>query len=164
MTIGRPSLYQPEFAATARDACARGADNDGLAALFGVSTRTVDRWVGDIAEFRDAVEAGRALADTRVTSALFSRAVGLEQTLTRVFLHKGEPVTVRYAVDLPPDVRACIHWLRNRRPRDWRENRPIEPDITFEELEAASERARRPYPDATPAADSWNAIPPSERP
>jgi hypothetical protein len=46
-----------------------------------------------------------------------------------------------------PDVRACIFWLRNRQPQEWRENRSAVdeagPSITWEDLEEASRRAAR---------------------
>jgi hypothetical protein len=81
-----------------------------------------------------------------VVSALFARATGLEQKMTKVFCHRGQPVTASYTVHLPPDVRACIFWLRNRRPEEWRENRPraAEEDRQdlVSELAASSERAR----------------------
>jgi len=55
-------------------------------------------------------------------------------------------VTANYTVQLPPDVRACIFWLRNRRPEQWRESRPLVEEEDngdwVSELEAASERAR----------------------
>jgi len=70
----------------------------------------------------------------------------MEQKVTKVFCHRGQPVTANYTVQLPPDVRACIFWLRNRRPEEWRENRPLVADEDdrdwVSELEAASERAR----------------------
>ena len=82
-----------------------------------------------------------------VIAALYARATGTQRTMTRVFCHKGEPVTVSYPVELPPDVRACIFWLRNRRPGQWRENRPFvdeaEEEERWRELEEASQRAER---------------------
>jgi hypothetical protein len=53
---------------------------------------------------------------------------------------------VRHVVHYPPDVHACIFWLRNRRRKQWLEQgKPEQPDseITWAELEEASARARR---------------------
>ena len=83
--------------------------------------------------------------------------------MTKVFCHRGQPVTATYTQQLPPDVRACIFWLRNRRPWQWRENRPLVGEEEVEEddddwvrlLDASSEQARLDAlagrPDATPA-------------
>jgi hypothetical protein len=147
MAGGRPTNYKPENAEIARYACMLGATNETLAARFEVCRRTIDSWIASIPEFSIAVKQGRAGADEAVVSALFMRATGIEQKMTKVFCHRGQPVTADYTVHLPPDVRACIFWLRNRRPEEWRESRPAvaaakdEPNWVSE-LEAASERVR----------------------
>jgi hypothetical protein len=146
MAGGRPTTYAPDNAEIARYACMLGATNDTLAGRFGVCRRTIDNWIATITEFSDAVRQGREVADESVVSALFARATGMEQKVTKAFCHGGQPVMANYTVHLPPDVRACIFWLRNRRPEQWRENRPLvaEEDRRdwVSELEAASERVR----------------------
>ena len=147
MAGGRPTVYRPENAEIARYACMLGATNETLAARFEVCRRTIDSWIASIPEFSIAVKQGRAGADEAVVSSLFARATGMEQKMTKVFCHRGQPVTADYTVQLPPDVRACIFWLRNRRPEEWREHRPVVAEAKDEpnwvsELEAASERVR----------------------
>jgi hypothetical protein len=146
MPGGRPTTYRPDNAEIARHACMLGATNDTLADRFEVCRRTIDSWIATIPEFSNAVRQGREVADESVVSALFARATGMEQKMTKVFCHRGQPVTANYTVQLPPDVRACIFWLRNRRPEEWREKRPLvaeEDDGDWvSELEAASERVR----------------------
>jgi hypothetical protein len=146
MAGGRPTAYKPENAEIARQACMIGATNDTLAERFEVCRRTIDNWIATIPEFSAAVHQGREVADASVVSALFARATGMEQRMTKVFCHRGQPVTANYTVQLPPDVRARIFWLRNRRPEQWRESRPLtaEEDDRYRvsELEAASERVR----------------------
>ena len=146
MAAGRPTIYKPENAEIARHACMLGATNEVLAERFEVSRRTIDNWIATIPEFSDAVRQGRDVADESVVSALFARATGMEQKMTKVFCHRGQPVTATYTQQLPPDVRACIFWLRNRRPWQWRENRPLVDDgevddVRISELDAAGERA-----------------------
>ena len=147
MAGGRPTTYRPENAEISRNACMLGATNETLAERFEVCRRTIDNWIATIPEFSDAVRQGREVADQAVVSALFARATGMEQKMTKVFCHRGQPVTADYTVRLPPDVRACIFWLRNRRPEEWRESRPAVAEKKDEpnwvsELEAASERVR----------------------
>jgi hypothetical protein len=101
------------------------AANEALAERFEVSPRTIDNWIATIPEFNDALRKGRQVADESVVSALFARVAGMERKMTGAFCHNGQPVTASYTVQLPPDVRACIFWLRNRRPQQWREDRPL---------------------------------------
>ena len=125
-----------------------GATNETLAERFEVCRRTIDNWIATVPEFSFAVRQGRQVADETVISALFARAKGMEQKMTKVFCHRGQPVTANYTVHLPPDVCACIFWLRNRRPEQWRENRPLvdakDDEAWVRELEEASARALPP--------------------
>src|SRR6266852_8273564 len=140
---GRPSLYQPEFAAQAFELCLAGATNQDLADTFEVGHSTIDNWLQKHPEFAQSVKRGRDLADGRVAHGLYSRAIGYTYETTRVVLHRGEPVSVPQTVHKPPDVRAGIFWLRNRRPQQWGAGaRPVRdeaPDLRA--LEEASERA-----------------------
>jgi hypothetical protein len=155
MAGGRPTTYRAENAEISRQTCMLGATNDTLAGRFGVCRRTIDNWIATIPDFSDAVRQGRQVADEAVVSALFARATGMEQKMTKVF-HRGQPVTANYTVQLPPDVRACIFWLRNRRPEQWRENRPL--------VEEADEDWVRQLDEASARAPAPVAVPPPRAP
>jgi hypothetical protein len=167
MAGGRPTTYKPENAEIARHACMLGATNETLAGRFEVCRRTIDNWIATIPEFSDAVRKGREVADEAVVGALFARATGMEQKMTKVFCYRGQPVMANYTVQLPPHVPACFFWLRNRRPWQWRENRPLveeeaeeDDDAWVRRLDASSERARLaaiaegPRPSPSPSGSS----------
>jgi hypothetical protein len=158
MPGGRPTDYRLDYAEIARNACMLGATNDTLAERFDVCVRTIGSWIATIPEFSTAVKQGRHVADETVVASLFRRATGMERTVTRVFCHEGQPVTASYTEALPPDVRACIFWLRNRRPEQWNEGRRPAKDedawdwSAFEEVERRATRAdEREAPEADPA-------------
>ena len=96
MAGGRPTVYKPEYAEMARNACVMGATNATLAERFAVSRTTIDNWIDTIPDFSDAVKRGREIADEAIVSALYARAKGMERKLTKAFCHDGEPVTVDY--------------------------------------------------------------------
>jgi hypothetical protein len=141
---GRPSLYEPEFAEQAFELCLAGATNRDLADCFDVGHSTIDNWLQKRPEFAQSVKRGRALADGRVAHGLYSRAIGYTYETTRVVLHRGEPVSVPQTVHKPPDVRAGIFWLRNRRPQQWRDGPkpPQDEGPAWSALAEASEQAR----------------------
>jgi hypothetical protein len=56
-------------------------------------------------EFAEAQKRGKAPADERVVESLYNRTLG--------FTRKGKYY--------PPEVTACIFWLKNRRPDEWRD-------------------------------------------
>ena len=144
---GRPTHYQEEFAEQAYKFCLAGATNDDLAEAFEVAPRTIDRWLQAHREFAAAVRRGRLIADGDVAHNLYRRAIGYTYETSKVLLSDGLPVTVPQTVHRPPDVRACIFWLRNRRPRQWADSKPVQAEgrnwWDDEDLDKRFERARR---------------------
>jgi hypothetical protein len=56
------------------------------------------------------------------------RAVGYEFDAVKIFCDKNGQVTkVPYREHVPPDVTACILWLKNRKPSEWRDVQQMEP-------------------------------------
>jgi hypothetical protein len=142
---GRPTLYRPEYPELARRFCQLGGTNEELADFFEVSRSTIEEWLRVHPEFAESVRKGRDLIDMVIVDKLLSRALGYTHVGRKYVLHQGEEKEVRHVVHYPPDVRACMFWLRNRRRQHWLERTKPEPEpgITFEDLEEASERARR---------------------
>ena len=161
--FGRPTLYKPEYAERARELCARGAINPHLAAHFGVARSTVGEWIAKHPEFAEAVQQGRDAADAVVIESLFTRATGYDRKVERAFLYRGDPRTVTYTLHVPAETRACMFWLRNRRPEDWMESveraRDEEDDEAWQaELAAARERVRRAREQGGPIDAQANAV------
>ena len=71
--------------------------------------------------FRAAVKSGRIVADAKVARGLYARAVGYERKVEREVILGGELKPVTSTVHDPPNVQACIFWLRIRRRRTWRD-------------------------------------------
>ena len=102
---GRPSAYRPEFVAQAERLCRLGATDEELGRAFAVDVRTIGNWKVDHADFFQALKAGRLDADAAVADSLYRKA-------------------------LSGDVTACIFWLKNRRPDQWRDRRSVDAAIT----------------------------------
>lgn len=152
--MARPSKFKPEFVEQAKKLCALGAIDAELANFFGVAVSTVALWKVQHKEFSDALKVGKVQADRRVESALYRRAIGYEhdEVDLRVVGTKLVKTPIRKAY--PPDTTACIFWLKNRKPNDWRDKhehehggkdgKPIEHkhehDLTDDELAAIVRR------------------------
>ena len=142
---GRPTLYKPEHAARALELCARGATNPDLAGRFGVARSTIDLWIATHSEFAEAVQQGRDVADAIAVESLFTRVTGYNHQAEKVFLYRGKPRTVAYTAHVPPETRACMFWLRSRRPEDWRAKAETTPEVFIDDialLDAAGESVR----------------------
>lgn len=119
--VGRPSAYQPLFTDQAKKLCELGATDVELADFFGVSINTIGNWKTAHPGFLGALKVGKEVADDRVERSLYNRATGYTFDAVKIMTVAGEAVTVPYREHMPPDVTACIFWLKNRRRDEWRD-------------------------------------------
>jgi hypothetical protein len=124
--MGRPTRFAPEMCEQAHNYCLLGATNDELADFFDGCPSTIDNWIARHAEFRDAVRRGRVVADSRVARGLYDRAIGYDRTVERSVVVGGEVRPITSTVHYPPNIQACMFWLRNRRRQTWGD-RPNDP-------------------------------------
>lgn len=94
--------------------------------ILGFCEDTINNYKKDEGFLR-ALKRGKIKADNRVVQSLYQRAVGrkvVEKTfkaVTNTDTGKTKMILVKATTtEIPPDVKACIHWLHNRRPQDWR--------------------------------------------
>lgn len=118
---GPKTLYRPSHCAKAIKFLQAGATDMELAGLFGVNYTTVYDWKHRHPEFAQAIKIGRELADERVVASLYHRAVGYNHQAVKIFNSEGVPLVVPYEEHVPPDISACVFWLKNRRPKEWRD-------------------------------------------
>ena len=140
--------YKPDFCPIAYKFCLLGATNDDLAGLFEVSLATIGNWLRRYPAFRKAVQDGRDVADADVALSLHQQAKGFTHPDVKILAIEGEAQEIPYNRYFPPDRQAAIHWLRNRRRKQWREVIEHEHSVTEEklrELEEAGIRARNAY-------------------
>jgi len=121
--VGRPTKYQTDFARKAVKLCEAGFTDVEIADFFDVNPATITRWKHSHKEFCASLKAGKAPADDRVERSLYQRAIGYEQEEVKIFMPAGaiEPVYAKFTAKYAPDVTACIFWLKNRRPEQWRD-------------------------------------------
>lgn len=125
---GRPTAYREEYVRQARFLCERGATDNDLAHMFGVTVMTVWRWRARYPDFADACVVGKEQADERVARAFYQRAVGFYVETEKIFAPSvpgADPVRVKTREYYPPDVTAGQFWLKNRRPDEWRDRREV---------------------------------------
>lgn len=118
---GRPTKYKPEYAEIAKELCARGATDPELAEHFKVTLSTVSLWKVQHEEFSDALKVSKSIMDDRVERSLAQRALGYEVDDVDIRVIDGKVVKTAIKRKVPPDTTACIFWLKNRRPKEWRD-------------------------------------------
>ena len=126
------SKYNPEYHYDwAWSLAIKGATNKEMAEAFGISLRTVIRWMNEHESFADAVERGKNIADAKVERSLYQRAIGFEITDTEktVDMDKdGNPKPVRIkntTRKIVPDTMAIMYWLNNRKRGQWSQRQEV---------------------------------------
>lgn len=127
--VGRPAAYRPEFAEEAYRRCLLGATDEDLAQYFGVNSSMLNRWKQSHKEFRESLRNGKDYADSFVAASLYRRAIGYSCQETIAHVIDGQVVLTEVVRNYPPDTTACIFWLKNRQPRQWRDKVELEADV-----------------------------------
>lgn len=104
----------------------RGWTEDEIADFLGVTRDTIQVWKRKHPEFAYALKDWKIEADARVERSLFERATGYTHYEEKVFQYMGEPLVVPTQKHYPPNVTAAIFWLKNRKPREWRDVHKLE--------------------------------------
>lgn len=126
---GRPSKYNPETHLVIAQALAkRGLTIVQLAESLDVAPSTVNKWMVEHPEFSEAIKEARDISDESVEASLFQRATGYSVKAVKVFMPAGasEPVYAPYVEHYPPDPTSMIFWLKNRKPKEWRDKQEVE--------------------------------------
>jgi len=130
MPAGRPTAYRKTYCKDAKKLCTLGATDRDLADFFEVSEVTINAWKNEHPEFLKSVKEAKANLDAQVERSLYQRAVGYSHPDTHFTSHEGQvietPTTKHYA---PSEV-ACIFWLKNRKPQEWRDKQDMDVNVT----------------------------------
>jgi transposase-like protein len=154
-SVGRPTEYRTEYIARAKEMCAGGATDMELADEFDVSIQTLYNWRAKYPEFLEAIKTNKPIADERVERSLFERATGYERDSVKIFCDKDGRVTeVPFREYVPPDSTAMIFWLKNRKPKEWRDKAEL--NLTGDPLSELLKEFKREY-DEIPKADAPDA-------
>ncbi len=101
-----------------------GMDDSEIAGKLGISEKTLNNWKTAHKKFFQSLKNGKEGIDDGVERALLRRAMGFyREHAVKLFYDKntGEVVQGEYTEYFPPDVTACIFWLKNRRKEKWRD-------------------------------------------
>lgn len=119
--VGRPSKFKTEFIEQAKNYATLGATDEQMALFFEVHLSTFYEWKVKHPEFREALIVSKGVYDSQIERSLAERARGYSHPEDKIFCNQGETVVVPTTKHYPPDTTACIFWLKNRNPAEWRD-------------------------------------------
>lgn len=121
----KKGVYSSELDEQARKLCLLGYTNDELGKFFGVSKRSIDKWIAEKPSFGDAVKQGKDYADARMAESLYQRGLGYSHKAINFSTVGGKVVETEYVKHHPPETAAGIFWLKNRQSQKWRDKREV---------------------------------------
>lgn len=110
-----------------------GLSDEQMAHNIGITTTTLYDWKKKYPAFSEALARGKEVVDIEVENALLKRAKGYDyiETTSELIADKNAKnkavmkVTKRVTRHVPPDVKAIVFWLTNRKP-EWRDKQEKE--------------------------------------
>jgi len=158
---GRPAAYDPERHPIMAEAlAAQGYIDVEIAETIGIKEATFYRWKNKYEDFREALKVQKKKVDLDVKNALLKKALGgyditkVRREVIYVQVKEGNALRempgvkeIKETRTAAPDTTACIFWLKNRQPDDWREQmlKSLEEDV----LEIVTKQPQKGKDDAT---------------
>jgi hypothetical protein len=104
-----------------------GLNDEQIAANLGIALATYYDYKNKYVEFSEAIKKGKEVIDFEVENALYKRATGYKYIeTTKELTEDGFEVTKEVVKEVAPDPTAMIFWLKNRKPKDWRDKQDLE--------------------------------------
>lgn len=125
---GRPSVFKKDHIRLAKEISRFGLTDEETATVLGISLATLKIWKNKHSDFLAALNEGKDFYDNRVVRALRERSIGYSHPEEKIFYNTktGEVVRVPTTKHYPPDPTSMIFWLKNRKPKEWRDKQEME--------------------------------------
>jgi hypothetical protein len=132
---GRPTKKSPERVAKIVELAREGKTTEEIAEIVGLNKRTIYEWMERDWQFSALLKENKGLADENVEVSLFKRATGYSHPEEKIFYDKkaGEVVRADTVMHYPPDPTSMIFWLKNRKPKEWRDKQDHDIKVEYAE-------------------------------
>ena len=100
-----------------------GLTNEQIANNIGINVKTLYDWKKKESNISNALKKGKEVVDIEVENALLKRALGYKYD--EVTYENGVE-TKRVTKEVQPDTTAQIFWLKNRKPKNWKDKQNSE--------------------------------------
>ncbi len=101
--------------------CLLGLTDAQIAHAIGIVLSNLTLWKDDHPSLFAAMERGKQEADAIVVESLYKRATGYSHPDVHISNHKGQVIVTETTTHYPPDVKACMFWLKNRQYENWKD-------------------------------------------
>lgn len=132
-----------------------GLTEEQISKNMSISASTLREWKKDYPAISAALKRGKEVVDIQVENALLKRALGYKYDEVTQELRRDPDtgqdklvVTKRVTKEVMPDVGAQAIWLKNRKPKTWRDKPELTETAAFEKLDNVLKEMRDASMDA----------------
>ena len=108
----------------------KGLTDEQIAKNMGIAYSTLRDWKKKYPAIQAALKKGKEVVDYEVESALYKRAIGYEVEEEKIYIQEIEGRTTKRKEitkkHVPGDTTAQIFWLKNRKPKEWRDRQEFD--------------------------------------
>lgn len=123
----RPTRFEDVNFQRLKELAEAGYTERQISLALDISQSSITAWKRRYPEFKDLLQVWKLDADKQVERSLFERATGYVHDEEKIYFNKeGEVTRVMVEKHYPPDVKACIFWLKNRQRDKWKDKHEIE--------------------------------------
>jgi DNA-binding XRE family transcriptional regulator len=108
-----------------------GLTDEDIAYNMGINRKTLYEWKKKYPPISDALKTGKEVVDRKVENALFKNAIGYEYTEVKEYIEQTDDGKKKKKIEkttkhVPANTTAQIFWLKNRKPKQWRDKQDVE--------------------------------------
>jgi hypothetical protein len=123
--VGRPSKFQSLNLQEIKKYVLAGLTDEQLAVVLRLTKQSLNNYKHKHPEFFDSLKDWRKNADGRVKRSLYERACGYTHPAVKFFQSGDKIIRQEFLEHHPPDPTSMIFWLKNRQPKEWRDQQII---------------------------------------
>jgi hypothetical protein len=120
-SAGQPVYDAERYCRVVRNLCLLGLTDAEISEELGLSAATYYRWRETYPELDEVVRSAKSIADGEVAAAVFKVTTGFQKIEHRVVATRDGIEVVPVEVDVDPDGKIGLQWLRQRQGDRWRE-------------------------------------------
>lgn len=125
-----------------------GLTDEQIAHNMNIHVSTLYDYKNKYPSISESLKKGKEVVDFEVENALLKKALGYTVTLNKQKVTKdGDVVDTKEDVHIAPDTTAQIFWLKNRKPKEWREKQNYDNEEELAKLDKLLEEQKNAYMD-----------------
>ena len=118
-----------------------GLTDEQIARNCRISRQTLNEWRNTYPAISDAIKKGKEVVDILVENALLKSALGYTYNETKTEIFPDGTTKVTHAIkEMPPNATAQIFWLKNRKPKEWRDRRETAVQVQEQDVQETAKR------------------------